>query len=341
MAYQTPEARHAAVAEVLEALDGVKGAILTTHVHADGDAIGSEVALAAWLRAQGVAAHIVNPTPVPQGLRFVVPDASWVVDPSASRARELRARADVAVVLDAGEVPRIGRVMSLIEGLDTIVVDHHPPGDEPIAGVSFRDPSACATGELVFDILRAGCGPWPAEADLALYVAILTDTGSFRFSNSSPASHHIVAELLDRGVSPDDTYRRVYGTFPLRRLRLLREALGELRVDPGRRVAWMTVRPEVHEELGATADDLAGLVDYPRSVEGVEVGLLFRKTARGGIKISFRSNGQVDVNELARRLGGGGHVRAAGALVEGALDQVRADVVATTLEAVERMRSEG
>ena len=341
MAYQTPEARYAAVAEVLEALDGVQGAILTTHVHADGDGVGSEVALAAWLRARGAAAHIVNPTPVPQGLRFAVPDESWVVDPSTSGARELRDRADVAVVLDTGEVSRIGRVMSLIEGLDTVVVDHHPPGAEPIAGISFRDPTACATGELVFDIMSAARGPWPAEADLALYVAILTDTGSFRFSNSSPASHQIAAELLERGVSPDDTYRRVYGTFTPRRLRLLRKALRELQVDPGSRVAWMTVPPEVHDELGATADDLAGLVDYPRSVEGVEVGLLFRKTARGGIKISFRSNGQVDVNELARRLGGGGHVRAAGALVEGALDQVRADVVATTIEAVERMRAGG
>ncbi len=341
MTYQTPQARSAAVAEVLAALDGAESAILTTHINGDGDGIGSEVALAAWLRARGTPAHILNPTPVPQALRFVVPDDSWVVDPSTSEARELCAAADVAVVLDTGEVPRIGRVRSLIAGLANVVVDHHPPGDQPIAGVSFRDPSACATGELVFDIMTAARGPWPAEADLAIYVAILTDTGSFRFSNSSPASHNIVAELLGRGVSPEDTYRRVYGTFSYRRVRLLQSALEELEVDPDSRVAWMTVPSEAYDELGATADDLGGLVDYPRSVEGVDVGLLFRKTAKGGIKVSFRSNGAVDVNELARRFGGGGHRGASGALIEGVLEKVRADVVAATLAAVERMGAEG
>ena len=188
--------------------------------------------------------------------------------------------------------------------------------------------------------MRAG-GPWPAAADLAIYVAILTDTGSFRFSNSTPASHNIVAELLQRGVSPDETYRRVYGTSSHRQLRLLRSALAELEVDPGSRVAWITVPSKDYEELGATSDDLEGLVDYPRSLEGVEVGLLFRRTIKGGIKVSFRSNGEVDVNELARRFGGGGHVRASGALVEGTLDQVRSDVLAATLVAVELLGAEG
>ena len=341
MTYQTPKSRSTAVEAVLDALDGIETAILTTHINADGDGIGSEVALAAWLRSRGTEAHIVNPTPVPQSLRFVVPDESWVVNPSAPEARELCDGADVALVLDTGEAPRIGRVKPLIDGLTTIVVDHHPPGDQPIAGVSFRDPTACATGELVFDIILRAGGPWPAAADLAVYVAILTDTGSFRFSNSTPASHNIVAELIQRGVSPEDTYRRVYGTSSPRRLRLLQSALGELEVDPGSRVAWMTVPSKDYEELGATSDDIEGLVDYPRSVEGVEVGLLFRRTTKGGIKVSFRSNGAVDVNELARRFAGGGHVRASGALVEGKLEQVRSEVVAATLAAVELLGAEG
>ncbi len=341
MTYQTAESRSADIEAVLEALDGRKRAILTTHMNSDGDGLGSEVALAAWLRARGTEAYIVNPTPVPQSLRFIVPDESWVVDPGAPQARELCDGADVAVVLDTGEVPRIGRVKPLIEGLSTIVVDHHPPGDRPIEGVSFRDSTACATGELVFDIILAAGGPWPSVADPAMYVAILTDTGSFRFSNSSPACHNIAAELVRRGVSPEKMYRRVYGSSPHRRLLLLQSALGELEVDAQARVAWMTVPSEAFERLGATADDIEGLVDYPRAVEGIEVGLLFRCTAKGGIKVSFRSNGDVDVNELARRFGGGGHVRASGALVEGALEQVRSEVVAATITAVELLAAEG
>ena len=341
MTYQTPESRSTGVDAVLEALDGRERVILTTHINSDGDGLGSQVALAAWLRARGTEAFIVNPTPVPKSLRFVVPDESWVVDAGTSRAGDLCAGADVAVVLDTGEVPRIGRVKPLIDGLPTVVIDHHPLGDQPIEGVSLRDSTACATGELVFDIILAAGGPWPAAADPAMYVAILTDTGSFRFSNSTPASHDIAAELVRRGVSPEEMYRRVYGSSPHRRLRLLQSSLGELEIVPESRVAWMTVPTEEYDRLGATADDLEGLVDYPRSVEGVEVGLLFRRTTRGGIKVSFRSNGGVDVNELARRFGGGGHVRASGALVQGALEQVRSEVVAATIAAVELLDAEG
>ncbi len=341
MTYQTPESRSADITAVLEALDGCETAVLTTHINSDGDGVGSEVALAAWLRARGTQAHIVNPTPVPKSLAFVVPDESWVLDPAAPATQDLCEEADVAVVLDTGEVPRIGRVKPLIERLPTVVVDHHPRGDQPIQGVSFRDATACATGELVFDIILAAGGPWPSDADPAMYVAILTDTGSFRFSNSNPASHNIAAELVRRGVSPEVMYRRVYGSSPHRRLMLLRSALGELEVDSESGVAWMTVPSEDYQRLGATADDIEGLVDYPRTVEGIEVGLLFRSTAKGGIKVSFRSNGNVDVNALARRFGGGGHVRASGALVEGGLEQVRSDVVAATITAVELLGSEG
>ena len=341
MTYQTPASRSADIEAVLEALDGSETVILTTHINADGDGLGSEAALAAWLRAGGTEAYIINPTAVPKSLHFIVSDETWVLDAGASRARELCDSADVAVVLDTGEVPRIGRVRPLIERLPTIVVDHHPRGDQPISGVSFRDSTACATGELVFDIILAAGGPWPSVGDLAMYVAILTDTGSFRFSNSTPASHNIAAELVRRGVSPEQVHRRVYGSSPQRRLQLLRSALGELEVDAEARVAWMTVPSEAYDRLAATTDDLEGLVDYPRVVEGVEVGLLFRRTSRGGIKISFRSNGDVDVNELAGRFGGGGHVRASGALVQGELEQVRDEVVAATMAAVELLGAGG
>ena len=339
MTHQTSEARFEAIDAVLTLLRGKETAVLTTHINADGDGYGSEIALAAWLRELGTEAFIVNPTPVPQSLYFLVSDESWVVDSTSAEAQELCDGADIALVLDTGEVPRIGRVRPLIDGLLTVVIDHHPPGDRPIEGVSFRDANTCATGELVFDLIHRAGGPWPAIADLAMYVAIMTDTGSFRFSNTTASSLQIAAELVGRGVSPDETYRRIYGAVPRRRFHLLESSLALLEVDEEAGVAWMTVPADQFDALGAIADDLEGMVDYPRSVEGVEVGLLFRQIPRKGIKVSFRSNGAVNVNALARRFGGGGHVRAAGALIEGQMDQVRHDVTHATREAVELWRS--
>ena len=334
MSYQTPESRQGSVEEILEAFNGAKRVLLTTHINADGDGAGSEVALAAWLRSRGKEAWIINPTPYPDSLGFLLPEQRWVLDSGSSEAKELAQGADLAVVLDTGEVPRIGSVMKLIQDLPKVVIDHHPPGPDPIPGVSLRAPDACATGELVFDLFTRAGGPWPEEAIRGLYVALLTDTGSFRFSNTSSGSHRIAAFLIERGADPEKIHRLVYGNVHLRKLRLLQAALGELEVDPEGDLAWMTVPAVAFDDLGATADDIDGLVDYPRDIKGVEVGLLFRETARGATKVSFRSNGDTDVNALARQFGGGGHVRASGALVNRPLVEVRAEVLEAARKAV-------
>ena len=164
-------------------------------------------------------------------------------------------------------------------------------------------------------------------------MAVLTDTGSFRFSNTTQASHRVIADLIERGADAEDLYRRVYGASPLRRLLLLRASLQTLELDADVGVAWMTVPQEAFDELAATAEDLEGLVDYPRSVEGAEVGVLFRSAATG-TKVSFRSNGLVDVNLLARQFGGGGHVRASGALLDRKLPEAVEAVVAAARQAV-------
>jgi phosphoesterase RecJ-like protein len=329
------------VKEVLDRLLKADRVVLTTHVHADGDGAGSQVALVAWMRALGKEGWILNPTPFPDPLSFLLPDPSWSVDPTSKRGMELARNADLALVLDTGEVPRIGRAEEALRGLPTAVVDHHPQGAHPIEGVSFRDSSACATGELVFDLILAAGGPWPEATVLGLYVAILSDTGSFRFSNSTPDSHRIAAFLLERGVDPEKVHRRVYGNLPVRKLRILNAALRELEVDPDGKVAWMTVPAAAYEALKGTPDDMEGLVDYPRAIRGVEVGILFRETARGATKVSFRSNGDVDVNAVAGHFGGGGHVKASGALVERPIEEVRPKILEEVRRAVRKRRVDG
>lgn len=328
MSYRTPEHRVRPVAAVLESLHDAESVILTTHINADGDGAGSQAALASWLRAHGKEVWIINPTPFPKALHFLLSDEDEALDCGSRRASEVVKRADLAVVLDTAEIPRIGPVWPLIQGKPIAVVDHHPEGPEPIPGVSLRDPKACATGELVLDLIRLEPRPFPPGVAAALYVALSFDTGSFRFSNTTSDTHRIVAELLDEGADPESLHRALHGNVPIRRLRLLAASLATLEVDSSGGVAWMTVPSRVFEELEAKPEDLDGMVAFPRDLEGVQVALLFRETAKGATKVSLRSNGDADVNRVARMFGGGGHVKASGVLVDRPLSEVREELLA-------------
>ncbi|NNF29684.1 MAG: bifunctional oligoribonuclease/PAP phosphatase NrnA, partial [Gemmatimonadetes bacterium] len=259
-----------------------------------------------------------------------------VLDSGSEAARDACRAADLAVVVDTGEVPRIGRVQQLIEELPTVVIDHHPPGDRAIESrADIRDPSAAATGELVFELLERAGTRWPPVVADALFVAILTDTGGFRFSNASPRAFRVAGRLVELGARPEELHARVFSSFRLRRYRLLEAALSTLSVSADGRIAWMIVPQEEYERYRAGPDDLEGFVDVPRSLAGVEVALLFRRTTRGETKVSFRSTGAADVNALASRFGGGGHVKAAGALVDGELAEVVERVVRSSAEALD------
>lgn len=338
MSYRTPAHRAAAVNAVKNVLLASRRAVLTTHLNADGDGAGSEAALVSWLRANGTEAWIVNPTAFPDALKFLVEKEEWIVPVGSARARDLCDSADLAVVLDTGEVPRIGRVQEMIRELPTAVIDHHPLGDHAIGGTSLRDPTASATGELVHDVIHEAKGPWSTFIDRGIYVALLTDTGGFRFDNATANCHRIISDVVGRGVEPEAMYERIYGASPMRRYQLLRHALETLEQDEENGIAWMVVPREPYHELGVTAEDLEGFVDVPRSIIGTEVGLLFRLTQSGEVKISFRSNGGVDVNALARTFNGGGHVKASGAVVPGPMEDAIERVLDATRKAVDRTR---
>ena len=341
MSYRAPAHRAAAVKEAKNALLASRRAILTTHLNADGDGAGCQAALTSWLHANGTEAWIINPTAFPDSFRSLVESDSWIVPAGSAKARDLADRADLAVVLDTGEISRIGRVQELIRELPTLVIDHHPTGDQPIGGISLRDPGACATGELVFDVIATANGPWTEQVAHGIYIAILTDTGGFRFENATPACHRVAAEVIRLGVQPEAMHELVYGASPLRKYQLLRHALETLEHDADAGVSWMTIPRDAYDALGVTAEDLEGIVDIPRSIEGTHVGLLFRRTASGDVKISFRSNGPIDVNVLARRFNGGGHARASGAMVPGPMERALEEVLDATREAVAKAIADG
>jgi len=299
---------------------------LTTHVNADGDGVGSEVALWHLLRARGLRAGIANPTPIPERFDFLLPPGA---DRSDRAAKEIES-ADVVVVLDISDLGRLGDLQGAVTHSHAVAcIDHHvSPGSLP-AGPRLVAPEASATAELVFDL--AGALGWELTRDAAraLYVGILTDTGAFRFANTSPRVLRVAGALLERGVDPEEIYEAVYASAPEGRIRLIAEVLQTLVVEPDVGLAWVTVPPDALARHHATPDDLDGLVEYPRSIAGVRLALLFRQIANGRIKVSFRSMGAVDVAELAHQFGGGGHQKAAGASFEG----TPADVQEQVLEA--------
>lgn len=333
-----PDHRHTPLREVIEILDRAQLIVLTTHVNADGDGAGSEAALAGWLLDRGKRVAIANPTLFPDRFRYLLPDGVEVLEPGSALDARVR-EADIVAVLDTGEPRRVGRVAKGLREGAVLVIDHHPTSEESIAGPGLRDPSACATGELIYDVLSLAApeAEWSDATIQGLYAAIETDTGSFRFSNTTPRTHAIAADLLRRGVDPEEVYRRLHATVPLRRVEILRMALDNLEVDPSLPIAWITIPREATHELEASAEDLDGVSDYARSIEGTEVALLFRETLDGATKVSFRSNGDVDVNAIARGFGGGGHVKAAGALLGGPLESNRPRVLEATRHAVREM----
>ena len=312
---------------VVEALLAASPVVVTTHANADGDAAGSAVAMAAFLREHGADVRIASATPFGENFSFLLPDPEWVLPAKSEAEAAWCRRAGLAVVVDTSDPRRIGRINSMIRGLPTVVVDHHPPTDRFFDSLALVDTRAAAAGELVFELIERARGPWTETIVRALYIAVLTDTGGFRFQNTSPDCLRTAARLVELGADPEGLYRAAYSGFRPRRFELLREALATLTVHPGGRVAWMIVPKEPFERLGATVDDLEGFVDVPRDVEGVEVAILFRTTSDGRIKVSLRAVAPTRVHGIAKALGGGGHPQAAAAVVSGKLDRVVESVV--------------
>lgn len=306
---------------------------LTTHVNADGDGIGSEVALAHLLKQRGVEVVIANPTLSPSRFQFLFDDLNGV-DRSREAVKALRG-SDVIVVLDISDLGRLGMLTQTVAETRAPVacIDHHvSPGTLP-PGPRYVDPAAAATGELICEIALANRWPLTPPAARALYVALVTDTGGFRFSNTRPRTLRIAAELLETGLDPEEIYLDLYANAPAGRPRLLAETLSTMVVEDG--LAWVTVPPGAIERYQTTVDDLDGIIEHPRSIAGVRLALLFREMSQDRIKVSLRSVGAVDVAAFAKPFGGGGHRHASGLSLPGTLPEVQEKVLAAARQYLE------
>jgi phosphoesterase RecJ-like protein len=289
--------------------------------------------LARLLESRGMKAKIVNPTPWPETFRFLL--GTDVKDETEKGPAALK-NVDLLIVVDIADVKRLGSLADTVRSLQIpkLVIDHHIPSDEPPSQNMLADITACATGELIFDIATVLGADITPEMAAGLYVAMLTDTGGFRFANTTARCLAVAGQLLAHGVEPEEMYRRLYASLPIGRLHLLRDALATLEVDAAYGISWISVAAGAAEEYGLRSEDLEGIAEHPRSVGGTRLAVFFRDLGHGKIKVSFRSTGKVNVNDFAKQFGGGGHARAAGALIPGTLDEVRHNVIAAAREFV-------
>ena len=322
-----PQQRRESIERLAQELRAGRSVAISTHINADGDGCGSETALSRLLGQMGIRSKIVNPTPWPEMYKFLLGDD--VRDASELGVKGLK-DADVLMVLDISDVKRLGVLAETVRKLTIpkLVIDHHLPSDEPPSKLMVTDTAACATGELIYDFATVLGLKVTPDIARALYVALLTDTGGFRFSNTTARCLSIAGQLISSGVEPEEMYGRLYASMPVGRLHLLRDALATLEVDPEYGISWISVAAGAAEQYGLRSEDLEGIAEHPRSIGGTRLAVFFRDLGHDKVKASFRSTGDVDVNKFAKQFGGGGHARAAGALIDGNLEVVQRKVVA-------------
>ncbi len=296
--------------------------LLVTHVNPDGDGIGSQLALHRFLEREGKRSAIISVSPSPENYRFLERDGEiQVYDPETHR--ELLSRTQVVFILDISNPDRLGKLGPVIRRLDAlkVCIDHHVSGDK-FTEVDLIDETASSTGELIYKLITGMGGKITPDIAEPIYVSIVTDTGSFRFSNTSSLSHTIASQLVAMGVDPREIYERIYENSSIGRIKLLGLALSELNMAAGERIAWVRITREMMEKTGTTPKDCEGFVDFLRLLKDVEVCFIFIEAAGGKVKVSLRSRGIVDVNKLAGEFGGGGHQHAAGLFVDGDVEEL-------------------
>ncbi|MCC7519621.1 MAG: bifunctional oligoribonuclease/PAP phosphatase NrnA [Verrucomicrobiae bacterium] len=303
--------------------------LVASHVRPDGDAYGSTLALTLSLRKAGKTATAWNPDGLSERFAWL-PGAAGFAGPKLPQGPW-----DVRIVVDTASPDRVGDFPLASDPASPVVnLDHH--GSNPGFGdCVWVDAARAACGEMVFDLLREADLPVDRDIASCLFVAISTDTGSFRFSNTRAATLRAAAELLDAGAEAGELSRMIWENEPARRLAFLREILPTARFEEGGKVGLLWIRSEAYARSGAQPEDTEGVIDFVRSVAGVVVGLVFEEAPGEIVRVSFRSKDpRVDVAKLAVRFGGGGHAAAAGARISGAPAAVEREVLAAVKAAL-------
>jgi len=313
--------------KILTEIRNADSIVVVTHTNPDGDALGSLFAAADILEQYGK-----------RILRFLEDPVSHLFDflPGCEKASTRIEDVDqfvagaerqaIMLVLDCGDEDRLGRYRTVLSKHRMIAIDHHRSHRE-FANLSWIDPDASSTGEMIYEVARVFGVDLSYEAAFNLYVAICTDTGSFRYECTSPRTMHIAAELLERGVRPEVAGKYLYDNYSRERLKLMEMVLSTMHLCNADQIAFIHVSGAMLDESGATMQDVEGFIDFPRSLRSVKVAALLKEGENGHVGVSLRAKGECDVSKVARLFDGGGHRNAAGFRCHGkSIDQVRQEV---------------
>jgi bifunctional oligoribonuclease and PAP phosphatase NrnA len=302
--------------------------VLSSHARPDGDSIGSQLAMAFALRALGKHVAIVNADPAPHPLmQFAGVQDITIAD-------SVEGDFDAAIIMECGDLGRTG-----VSGLDrffVINIDHHP-GNTGYGQLQWFDPAAAACGEMVFDLVKALGAPLSVEIATHVYVAILTDTGSFHYSHISPRTFEICREALEAGVDPVMVARNVYDSNNMGRLKLFGAVLSAMQIDATGRIAIVYVDHEMARAAGGTYEDTEGLINLPLTVKEILAVVFFKQIEGDEYRVSMRSKGDIDISAIAKEYGGGGHKNAAGCTITGGIDALQKELVEKMTDAIGRL----
>ena len=302
------------ILQIVEALRARRRFVLSSHSRPDGDSIGSQLAMAYALQAMGKEVTVVNADPAAPPLMAFPGVPEIRIAPSAD------GDFDAAIIMECGDLKRTG-----VTGLDrffVINIDHHP-GNTGFGQINWFNAGAAACAEMVYEVVRALGVPLSKEIATHIYLAILTDTGSFHYSSMSTRTFDICRECLDAGVDPAQVARMVFDSNNLGRLKLFGAVLNLMQIDPSGRIATLHVDHEMTRAAGGTYEDTEGLVNMPLTVKDIVASVFFKQEQGNEYRVSLRSKGDIDVNAIAKVYGGGGHKNASGCTLTGALDELQ------------------
>lgn len=316
---------------IINAIDREERFYMISHMLPDGDSIGSLLGMGLGLLSAGKIISMFTPGHIPRKYSFLggadhVVHEDYNADPAVT-----------VIVLDSSDPDRLGVFKdSVLKSRKIINIDHHVT-NQRFGHLNYVDANASATGEIVYGILKDLGISITQDIAEALYVAISADTGSFKYDNTKPYTHRVIADLLEFGLSPGNISQRIFDEHPLPFYILLKEALSSLEMYENRSLALMTISKDIRERIGAATDDLEGIVNYSRNIEGVELGILFYVENESEVKVGFRSR-QLDVAVLAGKFNGGGHPRAAGCRMQGSFETVKAKVLKESFDMLRELQ---
>ena len=304
--------------------------VISSHARPDGDSIGSQLAMAGALKALGKEVLVVNKDAAPPPL-MAFPHV-----PEIEIADSVDGSFDAAIIMECGDLARTG-VLGL-ERFFTINIDHHPDNTS-YGQINWFDPTAAACGEMVYELIRALGLALSRDMATHIYLAILTDTGSFRYSSISLRTFDICRETVVAGVEPVAIARTVYESSSLGRLRLYGGLLNSMQLDPTGRIAVLYVDHDITRAAGGTYEDTEGLINIPLSVKEIEAVIFFRKIEDDVYRVSMRSKAKVDISAVAKVFEGGGHKNASGCTAHGAIDELQREFVTRVGQAIDAGRN--